>query len=794
MSSHSFSWTVENCTTAGCIHGSSNLDQVRISVNNVNFTSGYYSYKFKVSVLIVDRLTGLSAQTSLWLQAEPLPSAGVLSISPAEGISWATNFTIKAMGFASASGKVYYEFFCVKPDTGALIPISARTEAYSIVTPLPPGLESEDFDMTVMVKAYNTRGGYIKVVARFRCEPPISEASTVVEKYNGLKSSGDVHNPIDMLRWALMGSLLLSDLNESVVATAQSGELVCNGHGVMSNGNCICNLDYSKRANCTISDTDFALETQLAATLLSDTASLLNLEPSAQKHSVAFYTLLNIVNKQDLLNSTTRSLARNLLIICTEETSESVTDLARAIDGVSSMSNAKEYEQLHTLITRLVGRQLDSLWRASGDEIATTTTASFRTRSALIQGSLNVTINMGSVVFPSSLSMLNDTDEYVHLFITEWYVPVYAWINEYSRAKSGVVSIEMRTEKGEVKSVNDLQMPINISFPLEAATLSAQDLNEMRCLFYNRSEDTYSTSGMRFVSVDLEKALGTCQAYHLTDFVMGVPTGGAYVLPGAQTEETTIFGVRLRFSDLHKSPIFWLTISLTLICGYLCLWAYCKEKSENELAGMMRSKAYIEQKDLFREQTGIEPGESVVIQQSSFVHQQSCSGTVAAQSVDPRFVSSVEAMNPVQQPPDDPPKPPVDPANQVDTFRQEDTNPKLEQSPPLEDEGKKDAFDTIAIPVPGAGLSGAGYKQRQFRRKRKFKKKPGDGNENENDDEKVEEIEIPPGTEFEEPAAADLGQIAVDASGQSLPKSLAPEESQDKTLGITDILMVIYRE
>ncbi len=775
LADYTFSWSVESCCSGGCIFGNNNNDFVRVVVGNVNFTSGY---DFKVSVTATRKSTGISALGCLWISASPLPVAGALTIDPTEGESWSTNFTLSADGFLDPQGgKLSYAFYILKPDTAVPILISPRTESSSVLTQLPSGLETTDFTMVALVRVYNSRGGYVEAKTGFHCEPPIDSEDTVLEQYKALRDSADPNNPLDRLRQAVVGSLLLSEVNASRIITTQTGTVVCNNQGLLSNGNCVCNLDYAKRSNCSISDSEFALQTQLAYLILSDTATFLPTEPSDARNDVAFQTVLNVVSKRDLLNSTVRAMARNVLMDCTLSTSRSKEELAEAIEGIVPLSNGSagqtEYEQqLTVLARRLVEKQLEAVKLRYGNETVETETQGFRVRSGIIRGSLGVSINMSNIVFPSTRIMLNDSDEYFVLSVVEWKTPIYTWIADYARTRSNVVSISVRTLAGAEVNVSDLSSPVGVSFPLDIPAISAEDLTALRCLYYNNSSGAYSVSGMNFSSIDVDNGIGYCQAYHLTDFVMGMPAGGAYVLPTEESADSTIFGVKVGMYSVHRSPLFWFTISFTIVCAYLSLWAYCKEKSERELTELRHSKSYAEQRSLFQECTFAEPNEASLQPESNQAQKQGSASVAACASSaqaslavsasgEPKELTKVEPVTEEEKRADD-------------AFRRRGKEDRKNTEEEPEQKGR-DAFDTVAVPVPG----GEGSRPRQFRRRRKCKQKSEQTSE--------APAQQPPDLE----GMADVVQVEVDAHEPELVRVSSGDSDSAPVNDVSTIRMML---
>eukprot|EP00826_Nyctotherus_ovalis_P044304 TRINITY_DN4776_c0_g3_i1.p1 TRINITY_DN4776_c0_g3~~TRINITY_DN4776_c0_g3_i1.p1 ORF type:complete len:310 (-),score=55.16 TRINITY_DN4776_c0_g3_i1:602-1531(-) len=93
---------------------------------------------------------------------------------------------------------------------------------------------------------------------------------------------------------------------------------------------------------------------------------------------------------------------------------------------------------------------------------------------------------------------------------------------------------------------------------------------------------------------------------HLTDFAMVIPAEGSIVFSHKKpAEEQILIPEELKVYKVHRSPLFWFTIALTLVFIYFLLWAYCKEKSEYELGSFIHNKAYDNQKLFFQDRTKV---------------------------------------------------------------------------------------------------------------------------------------------------------------------------------------------
>ena len=86
-------------------------------------------------------------------------------------------------------------------------------------------------------------------------------------------------------------------------------------------GDCYCTDGYKKRIDCSISDTQFSEESNLAVQILqyleNNSSELAKFQPQ-----LFFDTVGSVITKSDLINDTMREVARNLLEKCLNESSE----------------------------------------------------------------------------------------------------------------------------------------------------------------------------------------------------------------------------------------------------------------------------------------------------------------------------------------------------------------------------------------------------------------------------------------------------------------------------------------
>ena len=606
-----FTWTITGCPGMFCILGRTDWDMINIKVSNVTLTS---DGKFTVTQTVYNRATGKYTQNSIDIQVDTLPTLGQFSVLPSSGYAWVTNFTLQAASFSLPQGVVYYQFGFIQSDTGLFTPLTSNRITSSITTQLPSLNNSV---MEVAVRALNQNGGYVQAscIIKVTQAPGITSLS-VLEKYNKMKLTGDVYDPSSLLMQAALGSLLLSQKNDTSLrpnTSYPSDYSPCNGNGIWITGKgCQCNYGYRKRLDCSLSDEQFSNESKLAVTIISDCANLSSVEPSKSKYSTIFNTMVTILSKSDLLNKTIKTQARNIIEACLNNTTDIYpTALAQAIDSVAFISSGQQglndFTQVSRMISMLSSMQSNIGNSIKGNETTKSNMTNFNLQTAVLRGSHNISINMSNIQFPNSLAFLNNTDNYVRISVVEWKIPVYSWISGYSNIKTGITSINIDGITGNSTNITNLSQPINITFPIDVSQMSTKNLTWTKCMYYDNKTNHFITSGMKLLRIDLNQSLGYCQTTHLSDFAMGIPIPLPYSGPIPIYVPPVILNPTTSIYEVHRSPLFWFTISITLILGYLCCWAYCKERSENELAKLMRSKQYVEQKDLFQDRTESAP-------------------------------------------------------------------------------------------------------------------------------------------------------------------------------------------
>ena len=411
-----------------------------------------------------------------------------------------------------------------------------------------------------------------------------------------------------------VGSLLLSEKIDTALSVGNFypiGSNPCNGNGLWSKSiGCICNLGYSKRLDCSMTDAQFANEVNLAAIIISDCNALINIEPSQSKYMPLFHTMLTIANKSDLLNQTMRQAIRNIIEVSINIAKPIQSEyLAKVIDSTALISSGKdgyidEYKQVRRMINALINIQTLELNILYGNESAIKDMQNFKVQSTMFRGSQNISLNWANLQMPHSSIYLNNTDFYAMLSVIEWKIPIYSWIRDYSRLKVGVTSVDATTVYENMPVfIGNLTEPLNITFPINTLSISGKDLTKTRCMYYDNISNQFITTGIRTIKIDINNSIGYCQAYHLSDFSMGIPSSLPYSGPIPYYIPPEFNENKARKYEIHQSPLLWLTVSLTIVFGYLCFWAFCKEKSENELANMRRSRSYLEQKNNFQENT-----------------------------------------------------------------------------------------------------------------------------------------------------------------------------------------------
>ena len=710
LSNYSFYWVVTGCPDLCCYQGNTALDFINIKVWNITLPT------FSVTAYVTDKSNGRSTICSLDIEVDVVPTLGSLIVTPSSGFAWYTNFTLQATMFSLPRGSIYYQFGILTQDTNQFIPLSLNRISSSLTTQLPAFNSSQSNTyVQVVVRASNKNGGYVQANSFIRIiQSPIISSISVLEKYNQLKQSADLFDSGAVLAQVIIGSLLLSPKNDSSISlntTFAPGFSPCHGNGFWSNGKgCQCNAGYKSRQDCSLSDAQFLNESTLAATIVSDCINLTSQEPSKSKYPAIYNAMQTIITKPDLLNFTTKATIRNVIENCLNNTKDiSPTGLAQAIDTVSYISTGqqgqKDFAQIKRLISGLTSLQSSIANSAIGNETVTNNLTNFKIQSTVLRGSQNVSINMGNIQFPNSIAFLNNTDNYVKLSVVEWKLPIYSWIKGYSNLKSGTVTIDVEGISGKIVNITE---PINITFPMNVSQISSKNLTQTKCLYYDNKSGQFIISGMKLLKIDLNQSIGSCQTSHLSDFAMGIPTPSPYSGPIPRYIQPVITEITRNIYEIHRSPLFWFTISITLILGYLCCWAYCKERSEEELAKLMRLSQYAEQKDFFQDHTENMPQKNET-KVENFVGQEAAGLDKKLETIQPIGVPS--SSN--------------EPNISLDNSKAEFTDKiqeNIKESGEIKDlkeiekeENKKSEYDPAAVPEPGA--------EKAFKRKKRGRKK-----------------------------------------------------------------------
>lgn len=156
-------------------------------------------------------------------------------------------------------------------------------------------------------------------------------------------------------------------------------------------------------------------------------------------------------------------------------------DIAQAIDEVTYPSQGiyTVFLQIRRMISKLAFTQ--SL--ANGNETSANNLTTFNLNNVLLRGSYNQSLNTGQIQFPSSVTYLNNTDNYFSLSVIQWKFPVFTWVSDYSKLRTNTIySIDLMpiTQDNTIYSYN-FSSPINITFPLDVSRMSWKDINSLRC-------------------------------------------------------------------------------------------------------------------------------------------------------------------------------------------------------------------------------------------------------------------------------------------------------------------------
>ncbi|XP_055995228.1 uncharacterized protein LOC125649388 [Ostrea edulis] len=199
------------------------------------FTSNSsYSYYFSVKSWRWGTSESNSGITEINFRINEKPKAGrvTVSISPGSGIAYETKFSVSARGFTDyedGSTMSFYKFgYRIDPDS--LITWfheGTKSNNYGFENPFPNGLESLNFQINVVVRAYDRSGAYAEKWKSITVQPPQPTAVRTI-----ISTATEPGGQIDKyligadIRVAPMSLTLAKFLNEEANGALTSAEVV----------------------------------------------------------------------------------------------------------------------------------------------------------------------------------------------------------------------------------------------------------------------------------------------------------------------------------------------------------------------------------------------------------------------------------------------------------------------------------------------------------------------------------------------------------------------------------------
>ncbi|XP_062611467.1 uncharacterized protein LOC134273293 [Saccostrea cucullata] len=142
-------------------------------------TNSSYSYYFSVKTWrwgTSEAYCGIS-EINFRINEKPRSGRATVSVSPGSGIAYETKFTVTASGFTDyedGSRMSFYKFG-YRLQAGSLITWfheGTRPDNLGFQNPFPAGLESENFQISIVVRAYDRSGAYAEKWKTITVQPP----------------------------------------------------------------------------------------------------------------------------------------------------------------------------------------------------------------------------------------------------------------------------------------------------------------------------------------------------------------------------------------------------------------------------------------------------------------------------------------------------------------------------------------------------------------------------------------------------------------------------------------------
>lgn len=599
IADYKFAWKVD---CANCIIGDPENDFIYVNVSNVILTE---DSTFEIAVEATNQVLSMKkGEAKLEVKVDQLPGVGELICSATEGYSWYTHFVLEAIGFSSTE-PLYYEFIYYCKEKQRYAPLTIKNEQSRLETVLPTGVAEEGYMLEVGVRVYNEKGGWVQKSVKVKCKELITQTLSPVQKYDLINSMKDLHNPLSVLERDLLVSYAVAE-TPAVPYKTYENDTICNQQELWLHMDCIRHLVTDRYAVYGEVASEF-LEEILVSEKLLDTVQWANAnEASLQKYQAMAQIVMNIAGDANILTEVSRHYARLLLAeVVSKGASVDYDEFAVVLDNLALLSTditkqESEFELMKTLIAGLIDGDSETEIQKGDNFRIERDMVNFRVDATLVQGSYDLPVELGRVTFPSPKAFL-ESDSYLYLSVIEWRIRTYTWIEDIDNIKSGIFTISAKYLNKTDARLTDLRLPVSIEFPLNLDTISAKDLNILRCLYFDVKASLFSSANLVSDPVDTETGVGKCYTTHLSDFAMGISTRleGLYPIPREKEELPHDEGRKLY--AIYKSPLFYFSISLGMIFLYLMLWGHCKEKAETELVTLMRSRLYAQQKNVFQD-------------------------------------------------------------------------------------------------------------------------------------------------------------------------------------------------
>ena len=204
-------------------------------------------------------------------------------------------------------------------------------------------------------------------------------------------------------------------------------------------------------------------------------------------------------------------------------------------------------------------------------------------------------------------SIIQVSTEYEEYLITHlsWKEPTHNFLSPENTLKSNVQSISIFGLLSNGSSVGlDIKLessktPMQFLFTFDVNALSVYERAHLRCKFWDKDNSRFSSNGMNMKGLELEKGEAYCLTWHLSDFVISIPTVGDEdyedsIGQGVLNVPEDSLGGDSSGDSMARSGLLWFSIIFSIMSLLLSCWGHWKDEKDMYLERItMRSASYL---------------------------------------------------------------------------------------------------------------------------------------------------------------------------------------------------------